>query len=237
VKRILVVPFTLAIALAVLSVGLHAVSASAGGTISLGAAGGSGNARNVEVVTSAAASPWSGYNIHIATAVGGGLTLSSITDVNGSLLTATPSPLCFGSNPSPGQRIFGCATIGDGRPSIVAAGQLAVFTFNTTGNGCLVVHLVTVPGNQTTDTYTIDRATSLPQTNVVNTTWKKILVGTGQNSDCPSTVGGISEQPDVTALPSAAASSGGNHAVYIIAAAAALFAAAIGAAGWRKRRR
>jgi hypothetical protein len=226
-----------AVALAALTVGLRAASASTGGTISLGAVGGSGSTRTVEVVTSAAVAPWSGFNIHIATALGGGLTLNSMIDVNGTLLTATPAPLCFGSSPAPGQRIFGCATIGTTRASIVAAGQLAVFTLNTTGNGCLLVHLVTVPGNQTTDTYTIDRATSLPQTNVVDRISKKILVGTGQNSDCPSTVGGISELPAVAALPSLGSSRGYGHGVALAGAAGALGAASVGAAGWRRWRR
>jgi Tol biopolymer transport system component len=48
-------------------------------------------------------------------------------------------------------------------------------------------------------------------------------------------VGGVAEQPDVTALPSAAAPAGRGYAVYIMGAAAALVVA-LGAAGWRKRR-
>ena len=230
-------------------------ASGSGGTISLGAVGGGGNARTIEVVTGAATDPWSGYNIHIATTAGGGLTLNSITDLNGPLLTATPSPLCFGSTPSDGQRILGCATIGDGRASIAAAGQLAVFTFNTTGDGCLVMNLINAPGNQTTDTYTIDRTTSLPQTNVVDTTSKTILVGTGQEGDCPAPVkatntptkaaastaaasaAGNAKQPDVTALPSTATSSGGNRTLYFVGVAAVLIVALAGAIGWRRWRR
>jgi len=187
-KRILAVPVTLVIAVAVLTVALsvapNAVSASgSGGTISLGAVVGSGSAKDVTVVTGAATDPWSGYNIHIAAALGGGLVLSSITNVNGPLLTG--SPFCVDSDPAAGQRILGCTAVGTTPPSIVAAGTLAVFTFNTVGNGCLVAKLITVPGNQTTDTYTVDRASTTPQTNVVDTTPQTILVGSGKNSDCP----------------------------------------------------
>ncbi|MBI5283720.1 MAG: hypothetical protein HY874_01370 [Chloroflexi bacterium] len=60
--------------------------------------------------------------------------------------------------------------------------------------------------------------------------------GIGNVCDAQTAVGGIAEQPDVTALPSAAASSGRNHARYILGAAVALIVAAAGAAGWRKRR-
>jgi hypothetical protein len=51
-------------------------------------------------------------------------------------------------------------------------------------------------------------------------------------------VGGIAEQPDVTALPSAAAASSIHRdAAYVLGAAAALFVAAVATAGWRRRRR
>jgi hypothetical protein len=53
----------------------------------------------------------------------------------------------------------------------------------------------------------------------------------------PASVGGIAEQPDLTALPSVASSSGHGYTVYILGAAVALIAAAGGAAGWRKRRK
>ncbi|MBI5285327.1 MAG: hypothetical protein HY874_09560 [Chloroflexi bacterium] len=51
-----------------------------------------------------------------------------------------------------------------------------------------------------------------------------------------TSVGGIAEQPDVTALSTAAASSGGDSAVYMLGAAGALMVAAAGAVGWRKWR-
>ncbi len=50
-------------------------------------------------------------------------------------------------------------------------------------------------------------------------------------------VGGIAEQPDVTALPSAAASSGREYTPYVLGAAVALFVAAVGVAGWYVRRK
>jgi hypothetical protein len=50
----------------------------------------------------------------------------------------------------------------------------------------------------------------------------------------PPSVGGMAEQPDLAALPSAA-SSGRDYTLYILGAAVALLAAA-GAAGWRRRR-
>jgi hypothetical protein len=48
-------------------------------------------------------------------------------------------------------------------------------------------------------------------------------------------VGGIAEQPDVTALPATVASPGRDYTVYILGAAVALGAAAAGAVGWRKQ--
>jgi NHL repeat len=51
-----------------------------------------------------------------------------------------------------------------------------------------------------------------------------------------SSVGGIAEQPDVAALPSAAASSGRDHMAYLLGAAGAFLMAAALAAGWRMRR-
>jgi hypothetical protein len=240
------------------SSGASAPAPVSGGVVSLGAVGGSGDARTIEVVTDAATAPWSGYNIHIATTAGSGVTVNSITGVNGSLLTATPSALCFGSNPSPGQRILGCATVGDGRASIASAGQLALFTFNTTGDGCLVVELVDAPGDQTAGTYTIDRGTSLPQANAVNTSAKTMLVGTGEGGDCPaparptnaaanggdnsSAAGGGdgAAPPDASALssasPAASPSSDGSNAAYLIGAVIVLVLGAAGAMAWRRRR-
>ncbi len=50
-----------------------------------------------------------------------------------------------------------------------------------------------------------------------------------------ASVGGIAEQPDVTARPSDTASPSRNRTAHILGAAAALIVAACGAVGWRKR--
>jgi hypothetical protein len=52
----------------------------------------------------------------------------------------------------------------------------------------------------------------------------------------PVSVGGIAEQPDLTALSSAAESPGRNYTLYILGSAAAFLMAAAGAASWRKLR-
>jgi Periplasmic copper-binding protein (NosD) len=51
----------------------------------------------------------------------------------------------------------------------------------------------------------------------------------------PVSVGGIAEQPDVSALPPATSSSGRDYTPYILGAAVAFLATA-GAAGWRRQR-
>ena len=51
----------------------------------------------------------------------------------------------------------------------------------------------------------------------------------------PVSVGGIAEQPDMTALPSAA-SSGRDYMAYIFGASVAFIVVAAGAAGWRRWR-
>lgn len=48
-------------------------------------------------------------------------------------------------------------------------------------------------------------------------------------------VGGIAEQPDVTALPSTAMYSRRDYKVYVLGAVVAFIVAVAGAAGWRKR--
>ena len=51
-----------------------------------------------------------------------------------------------------------------------------------------------------------------------------------------ASVGGIAEQPDVTALQSSAASSGRDHAVYILGAVIALLLAVVGTVRWCRQR-
>ncbi|MBI5285723.1 MAG: thrombospondin type 3 repeat-containing protein, partial [Chloroflexi bacterium] len=60
--------------------------------------------------------------------------------------------------------------------------------------------------------------------------------GIGSVCEAQTAVGGIAEQPDVIALPSAAASPGRDYTLYILGGAVAFIVAAAGAAGWHKRR-
>src|SRR6266550_353327 len=107
----------------------RAVAAGAGPAIALGPASGSSVAVNA---TGAAANPYSGVNIHVHVALGGGATLTSVTGTAGAMMAgafctqaATPTGL-------PNDRVFGCTLLGT---STSAAGALATLTFAGAGNG------------------------------------------------------------------------------------------------------
>lgn len=167
-------------------------AAGRGGTIAFGAV--SGN--TVEVNTTAAADGWSAFNIHIAARPSPGVALTGITAAKGTALQgewgcASPAPLA-------GESLFAC--VGVGSQSVTAPGSLASFTFAATGNGCMGVSLVRVPGDPLLDTFTVDSATSTPQAGTVSTTPARILVGTGTAADCTAVADAATPAP---AAPSA----------------------------------
>lgn len=131
---------------------------------------------------------WNGFNIHIATDVSGGVTLTSITSnsTGSSLIEAgdSSSIFCTGSNPAPGERAFACTALSG--QTRTAAGLLANFIFNASGNGCIDVVLVSMPGDSVLDTYTVDAADTTAQSNALSPTVAKVLIGTGVVADCPS---------------------------------------------------
>jgi len=81
---------------------------------------------------------------------------------------------------------------------------------------------------------------NLPLGLIVDNTGNLFVADSGNNrirEVSPASVGGIAEQPDVTASPSSSASSGRDHKVYFPGVVAVLMVAVAGTAGWRKRRR
>jgi hypothetical protein len=157
-----------------------------GGTISLGAVGGTTTAPNVSVNTSApnVTDGWSGFNIHVGYVASAGVTPGSISAVVGTGLTG--SVFCPAvSTPVAGERIYPCTGISG--QFITTAGQLAVLTFNATGNGCIQVTLINVAGDPNLGTYTVDANTSSAQSNVVSTVAAYLPVGTGSIFDCLGT--------------------------------------------------
>lgn len=161
-----------------------------GGTISLGAV--SGN--TVEVKTTAAADGWSAFNIHIAARPSPGVVLTGISAVKGAALPG--EWVCPSAVPAAGEYLFACSA----PQSVTAAGSLASITVAATGNGCIGVSLVSVPGDPLLDTFTVDSATYAAQTVTVSTTTAKILVGSGTAADCPAIANAT---PPTLAAPSA----------------------------------
>ena len=181
-KRILalfvVCATSLSLALAVL---LPASADGVGGTIALGAVAGTTTAPTVEVNTSAPTDPWSGFNIHLGFVASAGVTPGTVSAVTGSGLTG--STFCPAlSTPAAGERVYACTGISG--QLITTAGQLAVFTFNATGNGCIQVTLINTLGDPNLATYTVDANSSSAQTNVVSAVPAMLLVGTGSVPDC-----------------------------------------------------
>lgn len=162
-----------------------ASAAGTGPTIAFGAPSGTTLPVNAATVSPDA---WNGFNIHVATNVSGGVTLSSITSnaTGSSLIEAGDSStiFCTGSNPAPGERAFACTALAG--QTRTAAGLLGNFVFNASGNGCIDVSLVSMPGDSVLDTYTVNANDSSAQSNVLSATVAKVLVGTGVVGDCPS---------------------------------------------------
>lgn len=137
----------------------------------------------VPVSAGASVDPWNGFNIHVHAAAGGGATVTSIAgNTTGTILTG--SVFCTSTGVLP-EYVYGC--VGLAGQTITATGLLANFAVNASGNGCVELNLVTVPGDATFDTYTIDVVGGDAQANTVDTTTKaKVLTGSGVLADCPS---------------------------------------------------
>jgi hypothetical protein len=181
-KRILALFVVGATSLSLALAALLPVSADGvGGTISLGAVAGTTTAPTVEVNTGAPTDPWSGFNIHLGFVASAGVTPGTVSAAIGTGLTGSTFCPALGT-PVASERVFACTGISG--QMITTAGQLAVFTFNATGNGCIQVTLINTPGDPNLATYTVDANSSSAQTNVVSAVPAMLLVGTGSVADC-----------------------------------------------------
>ncbi len=183
------------------AIGVTVVLLSGGGAPTARASGvgpnialGTVSGTTVPVYATNATDPYKGFNIHIHAELGAGVTLSGI--VPSSAFTVVPttrsgSPICAAGIPPglPTDKVYACTALSDpttpGADGTTASGELASFTINATGNGCVTVSLVTsaaiVP-----DTFTINEADSTRQSNRVDTsTVAQIAVGNGSPQDCP----------------------------------------------------
>lgn len=158
----------------------HTNAAGTGPSIAPGPASGT----TVPINAGASVDPWNGFNLHAHASVSGGVTLTSLTgNSTGTVLTG--SIFCASTTPAPGDQVFGC--VGLAGQLITGAGLLGNFVVSASGNGCVEVSLVSVPGDAVLDTYTIDANVGDAQANAVDTTTKaKVLIGTGVLADCPS---------------------------------------------------
>ncbi len=160
-----------------------------GPTIALGTA--SGNSVPVSVTSSP--NGWQGFNVHIVTRISNGAALNSISASQGSALVG--QAFCPIASPYSSESIFACA--GLEAQSITAAGTLATFTIDAAGNGCIDVNLA-LTSSSTTNTYTVDAASAVPQSNVVSSTGSKVLVGSGTANDCDSDADGYTDGAEIT---------------------------------------
>jgi hypothetical protein len=166
----------------------RASASGVGGSISLGDVVGN----TVAVNTTAPTDPYSAFNLHLHANPSPGVAISSIVGSNvGSVLSKTgdSSDLsCASATPMATDRVFACENVGGGTAMITAAGLLASFSFNATGNGCIVVNLITVFGDTSSNlnTYTVDSATTSMEANAVSSITADITVGTGTMGDCQS---------------------------------------------------
>ena len=100
---------------------------------------------NVPINAGASVDSWNGFNIHVHADVSGGVTLTGLTGSStGSILTG--SVFCSATGVLP-EKVFGC--VGLAGQSITGAGLMATFAVAATGNGCVEISLVTVPGDPT----------------------------------------------------------------------------------------
>jgi hypothetical protein len=142
---------------------------------------------NIPVVASTVATnPYGGFSLHIATNASAGVTLTSLTfDASGSVLGPTDSLFCTTASPTPVERLGACISLVGAQ--VTSAGLLETLTVGATGNGCVYVALVQVPGNAASDTYTVNVSDDTAQSNNVSLIPVHLLIGTGTEGDCPAT--------------------------------------------------
>ncbi len=149
-----------------------------------------GDVNGTAVVVSAtttATDPYKGFNLHVHAEPSAGVSgLSIAANIDGSTLPSQDAqPFCVAKAPAglPNDKVYGCVVVGAGSTS--AAGVLANFVVHAQGSGCVVLSLVTQPGSDTLDTFTINAADATKQANTVDTaTTKGVIVGGGSPSDC-----------------------------------------------------
>jgi hypothetical protein len=214
-------------ALLVLLLGLSgstgARAAGTGPALALGPASGSSMAINA---TTAAANAYSGVNIHVHVALGGGATVTGVTGAAGALMSGGFCTQAVAPAALPNDRVFGCTLLGT---STSAAGTLATLTFTGAGNGCLEVSLVSVPGDAALNTYTVNAADISQQSNAVNTSAvAQVLVGSGTLSQCPTSP---SPPPGATPTPVPGSESPGSGGVSVAGTGSGSGAATSGGGG------
>jgi hypothetical protein len=138
------------------------------------------SANVVRVNATAASVGWTAFTIHVSTQVSGGVTLNAISSANG--LALAGQTFCATATPSAGESILGCT--GTAQQSIANNGSLADFTFDATGNGCITVTAISMPGDVALDTYTVDASSTTPQAVTITNATANVLIGTGAIPDC-----------------------------------------------------
>ncbi len=191
----------LAVAIGYIAVPRDTSASGTGGTISLGPPVGS----SVPVNTTAATDAYSGFNVQIVTSTSPGVWVIGVTGTfaGGTIDTGTPSDVSCWSYPP---TIYGCSRATG--PGVSMAGLLATFTFSAVGDGCVKAQLVHEPNNSLLDTYTINAADHMAQSNTVSTTTVDIVFGVGTATDClnvptltPTWTPTLSPTPTITPTP------------------------------------
>ena len=160
------------------------------------------------LATTAAVDPYSGFNIHVTTNASAGVSVSTLSFSAAGIIIGEPGEFfCTQATPKPDDRIIGCVNIAGG--AVVSTGLLATLVVAATGDGCVYVGLISVPGDTSADTYTVNAANSSAQSNVVGLTPVYVLVGTGIVADCPgpthtptpTTTPTVTDTPTITPTP------------------------------------
>jgi hypothetical protein len=161
-------------------------AAGIGGTISYGTVTG----LTVVVNTTATTDTYNAFNVHVATNVSPGVTLTGISgSETGDTLITQGSVFCPPTViPAVGEAAFGCTGIAG--QAITTAGLLATFTFSASGDGCIQATMLTgftdnsgFP-DASRNTYTGNADDGTQQAVTVSGTAANILVGAGVIGDC-----------------------------------------------------
>lgn len=141
------------------------------------------------LATTAAADPYSGFNIHVTTSASAGVLVDALDlNANGTILAPAGELFCYQGSPLPtNERVIGCVSL----PvrSVTSEGLLATLAVTARGDGCVYIGLVSIPGDPAHDTYTVSYAVApadpTMQQNSVNTSPLHLLIGRGTEDDCP----------------------------------------------------